>query len=253
MILHQNDSSSTMTLREDLAEFVPLSDYRGFITMRGGDDNFKWAEVDLEWINENMHDLLAETCEIAVRKRDDIGKNINSVTDWAGIDNGFDQAFFNIAVNLGKTFDNDSIDVLHGHFLALEQSGKEIPSHIISLHDVLENVRTKPFSGKIVELTPADLFNLAKSLKEQTIFKKKNLTLDESLEQEVVKDIDYGMKYIKQNVISWYVDDYEQRDENQKKHCHNTEAYEYINGEIVRMQKALDHYRQLLTRFPNEQ
>lgn len=233
-----------MLLSERLARYEPLETKRGFIRIED-----RWAELDLKWIQNNIADLEDTYLDdLAIIPK---GKKYPKAIRDSFSD--FGDVITQLKTAPAITFTDEFINKIHSHYLAWEKKmlfvEERLQVCIESFHKFTETHRKVPYTGVPVELTQDELAQVIEDLKPQINFvrQKRHYTkISEALADEEVKSIEEGMKYVKENVLSWYVS------------FHRDTEYDCTNAvlsksdletEITTMKKAVEYYESLLVRF----
>lgn len=235
-----------MSFAEFLAKYEPLSNKRGFT--RIGDDE-DWAELDLKWIQDNISDL-------------DVGSFgrltiIPKITKYPKVPSDSLSDFGSVIAQLKTTpnitFTDEFIDKIHSHYLAWETKmlfiSECLQVRIKSFHNFTESHRKSPFTGVPVELTQEELVQVIEDLKLQINFVRPKCAynkLSEALADNEVKSIEEGMKYVKENILSWYVDSHM---ENNEDYISGIITKTSLENEINQLKKTIEYYQSLIVRF----
>lgn len=241
-----------MSIAENLQNYVPLSDYRGFIQLEGSE----WAEVNLEWLNEFIPDLCEEFCDLVIRKKDDIYTPLHKTDKMYEVLNSLD----NMLSSVGGNIDRNLVNKLYGHVMALEKNGENVPDE---LSEILKFVNKRRYLDdgtlmplpEFVKLDNAELINLLKTIHAQTKPRHKYTSADENLNEclrtDSVKSTEVGEQYIRENAFCWFIDWHEQMDENCSEPMrYGLEAYEYVERELERMERLIGIFKKAQERFP---
>lgn len=245
--------SAKMSVSENLQTYIPLSEHRAFIQIKGSE----WAEVDLEWINQFIPDLCEEFCELVIRKKDDIYTPLHATDKMHEVLNSLD----NMVTSLGGNIDPNLVNKLYGHVKSLEQNGKEVQNELREILELLNKQRYQKDGTlmplpEFIELDKTELIDLVKTIRDQTKPRHKYTGADENLNEclrnDSVKSVEAGERYIRENAFCWYIDWHEQMDENVSEPMkYGVEAYNYAEGEIERMERLIGVFKKALERFPN--
>lgn len=248
------ETSNVVTVSRHLAKYTPFDDYRGFIKM----DNGCFAEVNLHWADSFVGDLCAEFCEIIIRKKEDISKNLHTTFLDGMIE--FSNSVDNFIGSLGGHIEIELATKLYGHYLALRQAGKEVPENMEELLGHVNKQRIRPDGTyeqpqEIRELPNEEFLDLLRKIRDQlkprNKYRNDNELLNDALLDNKVLPMEAAEAYIKKRAFEWYIDWHEQMDENCSESIkRGLEAYDYSDNEVERMERLIAIHKKYRERFP---